>query len=161
MAHSDIFNIINFMRDAGISEEHMSFPSKQEDMFDHWDFKVIIKGREFKIDIKSLKEQARVDYHWIELQNVRGEKGWLYGKADYILFECMEEWLLVKRQTLLDYTIGKTNGKPLIYTKSIDHLKAGYTYQRYKREDITTILSTDELKSIQAKVIKKPKELSV
>ena len=58
--------------------------TKDEDMYLHWDLKI-----EAKIDVKSLKKQSREDvmynenFHWVETQNVRGDKGWLYGEADF------------------------------------------------------------------------------
>lgn len=77
--------------------------SKEVDMFDHIDFFINGKGFEVKA-MKSFKRGMPVDENLIilEFQNVRGNLGWLYGKADYIVFERLNEFIIVKRKDLIE-----------------------------------------------------------
>jgi hypothetical protein len=66
------------------------------DRFDHWDFNV-------KFDVKKIRsvdEFGESNYHWVELMNVNGNQGWLYGKADYFAFETKNYWIIVDAETL-------------------------------------------------------------
>lgn len=79
--------------------------SKLEDIHEHWDFKV----NNSTVDVKALKRINRSDsmfsteYTWVELQNVRGNTGWLFGDADYIAFEQLNHFLIVKRSDLIGF----------------------------------------------------------
>lgn len=37
---------------------------------------------------------------WIEFRNVRGEVGWLFGKANWIAFETADSFLIIDRHDL-------------------------------------------------------------
>lgn len=69
--------------------------SQKDDMFNHIDLFYTIADKTYSFDVKSMKKSNRKDstvddqIHWIELQNVRGNPGWIYGKADFIAFELM------------------------------------------------------------------------
>jgi len=91
--------------------------TEQEDINEHWDFKIKKKGKEYKIDVKSMKKIGRKDeevqdrWHWIELHGVRkNDKGWLYGgKADFIAFETKESFLIVRRLNFANICLGGAN----------------------------------------------------
>jgi len=55
----------------------------------------------YRVDVKAqpLGKQSH-SYRWVELQNVRGDKGWVYGEADFIAFEYDRYWILVPRRRL-------------------------------------------------------------
>ena len=59
-----------------------------------------------KIDVKARKRVARSDDNtqddlvWLEFKNVQGKFGWLYGKADWIAFERLDDFVLVRRHDL-------------------------------------------------------------
>jgi hypothetical protein len=69
--------------------------NKKENMFEHWDMKGIlfdVTKDVFKYDVKGIKRDQRhgnlnPKIVWTESKNVRGDPGWLYGKANYIVFE--------------------------------------------------------------------------
>jgi len=69
--------------------------TKEEDIHEHWDVKLDIK-----FDVKAIKKTNRYDnepnenIHWVELKNVRGNKGWLYGDANYFAFETEDYWII-------------------------------------------------------------------
>lgn len=111
--------------------------AKEQDMFDHYDYIVTTdKKKTFTVEVKSLKRNNREDdaldseIIWAELTNVRGDKGWLRGLADYIVFELDSKFVFVKRKELLDYTLEVTKGKVAGSSKKFYDI-----YQRYGRED--------------------------
>ena len=85
--------------------------SPRQDMRHHYD--VILEdtnGTIIKVDIKGLKRSARngqslVDSMWIEFTNVRGNKGWIHGQADWIAQKVnvigQPEFFIFKRKDLL------------------------------------------------------------
>ena len=94
---------------------------------------------------KSNRKDAIPDdqIHWVELQNVRGNPGWIYGKANFIAFELNNSWLIVKRQKLIELIDKK------VVDKTISKSKDFYTYyQRWGRNDIIVKVKTSDLREI-------------
>lgn len=76
-----------------------------EDMFSHWDLLVKTPNGLKTVDVKAHKHIYRngpllPNWLWIEWLNVRGDKGWLRGEADYIAFEYFNTWLIYERESL-------------------------------------------------------------
>ena len=121
-----------------------------ENIHEHWD----LKDKKFKYDVKSMKRWNRSDkdptdrIHFIEFKNVRGHKGWLYGKADYIVFETRSYWILVGRDKLQNWIEGFQ--MELSTDKEIYKL-----YSRKGRKDLMTIVPTMDLIAISDGLIKK------
>lgn len=130
-----------------------SVSSVHEDMTEHWDLKM-----ETRIDVKGLKKIKRSDlftnenYHFIEIINVHGKLGWLYGeKVDYFAFETNHYWILVKKETLQEFV---KNNVSKIQVDSTD--KALYCfYSREGRKDKMTLIKTLDLMFISTEIIKK------
>jgi hypothetical protein len=126
-------------------------PSTEQDINEHWD--VSIDG--VKFDIKGLKkvnrtdEEYNPDIHWVELENVHGNTGWLYGLADYIAFETKESWLIVDRLILINL-INKNLKTEITTTPQPYKL-----YRRRGRYDVITIVPTSDLIKIKTKEILK------
>jgi hypothetical protein len=137
------------------ASEHLTdvtWPTKEQDMFEHWD----VQGRRrngqlYKYDVKSLKKlnrsdpDYRDDVTWVEGTNVRGDKGWLKGEADYIAFERKSEWLLIPRHILYDWVLDQiakinTVGKGLYQIYTRDNRLDKITLIRY--EDIPEVYLT-------------------
>ena len=84
------------------------------DRMDHFDFNV-------KFDVKKIRstdEWGEANYVWVELMNIKGNEGWLYGKSDYIAFETLKYWIIVEAEKLrsfIDEVV--TNTELLIDTK--------------------------------------------
>ena len=84
--------------------------TEEEEKIEHWDFRVnksskINSGR---YEIKSAKAKARgleKDYNiiYIEFKSVGGNKGWIFGDADYIAFEEPDGFIIFSRKKLLKY----------------------------------------------------------
>lgn len=123
--------------------------SKNDDMYNHIDLIWRYRGGEYSFDVKSAKKANRsdnipnYDINWIELQNVRGNLGWLYGKADYIAFETFTNWLIVRRRDIINLIDLK------VIDRTISKSKDFYTcYQRDGRQDIIIKIPTSDLEKI-------------
>lgn len=128
--------------------------TKEENMYWHvdlwwWSPK---KGR-IGIDVKGPNKNNRLDskydssIHWLELRNVVGAPGWLYGKAAYIAFRMQKQIVFVKREKLLDFALKMSYGKDIVY----DPPKAFYVpYKRkkYGRDDLTIKAKTKDIEAI-------------
>lgn len=79
----------------------------------------------------------------MELKNVRGNPGWLFGKADYIAFEGEKDWIVCRRTDIIKLIDSK------VTNKSIDKSRSLYTYyQRDGRQDIVVKVLSSDLRSI-------------
>jgi DNA-binding Lrp family transcriptional regulator len=127
--------------------------TKNENIFEHWD----ISDNGVKYDVKAMKKFKRGDLnvtdriHYIELKNVRGKDGWVYGKADYIAFETRAYWVIVSRQKLAESINLADMGRstfPQVYK----------LYGRTGREDLMTLVPTVDLIAMSERMIKKVHE---
>lgn len=125
--------------------------STKEDMDEHWDVKLDVK-----FDVKAVKKINRIDdetddnIHWVELINVRGDKGWLYGNADYFAFELNDYWVIVDKKSLQDFIADKCKAKQKSEKPELYKL-----YNRSGRSDVITLVKTIDLIYIAEQIIKK------
>lgn len=122
--------------------KNSQWSTAEEDMHQHID--IHIDG--FSIDVKELKRINRTDVdvnseiHWVELQNVHGNKGWLYGEATHIAFELPDGFLLIERITLHQFC------KHKVADRKIKDIKGLYTlYRRKGRLDVITLVLVEDL----------------
>lgn len=128
----------------------VQFSDKTQDIEEHWDVKVC-----YKYDVKGLKKRRRGDefvdetIHWVEIKNVNGDKGWLYGDADYFSFELSNYWVIVDKKKLQDYVANNTV-KEYVLIPMVNRL-----YSRKDRKDVMTLVKTIDLIYISESFIKK------
>lgn len=110
------------------------------------------------IDVKAKKKLNRGDekeqdeFVWLEFKNVQGKPGWLCGNTDIIAFERNNDFVLVKRKSLLNMTLKKCDiSKRVSYSK--DALYKGYT--RKGRKDLITIVKMSDILEIHHRIWKK------
>lgn len=124
--------------------------TKNENIFEHWD----VSENGIKYDVKAMKKFKRGDLnttdriHYIELKNVRGDDGWVYGKADYIAFETRAYWVIVSREELaksINLMDMERCTSPTVYK----------LYGRSGRSDLMTLFPTVDLIAISERMIKK------
>lgn len=137
--------------------------TKEQDMKDHWDIMVNLDNKAVKIDVKSIKKENRNDilpnenYHWVEITNVNGDTGWLYGDSDLIAFEVEDYFVLVgtlKLRKFLERKMGYISSE--IENIEVVHNKSPYSfYQRKGRKDIVVRVKTIDLIYISYLMIKK------
>lgn len=125
--------------------------TKNEDMYDHIDFwwDSPKKGR-IGIDVKGLNKNKRSDkkyddsIHWLELQNVKGCEGWLFGKAEYIAFRTLSNIIFVKREKLLNFALKVIKGKDVVYDTPSDFY-VPYKRKKWGRDDLSLKVPTSDL----------------
>ena len=80
--------------------------NKDANVYKHVDLYLTQNHNVTSVDVKARKKLSRRDdkynddFTWIEFKNVRGNDGWLYGKADKIVFEREKDFVLVNRDML-------------------------------------------------------------
>jgi len=101
--------------------------SKEEDIYQHIDFWVNNKG----VDVKGSRHLECI---WLELKNVNGDKGWLQGESEWIVFDVEElsSFCVFKRIDLLNYILSTV--KETTESKK-DFLKY-YTRKKWNRKDV-------------------------
>jgi hypothetical protein len=109
---------------------------KIADQFDHYDFKI-------KFDVKTIRsvdEFGESNWHWVELMNINGNTGWLYGKSDYFAFETKNYWILVEAEKLREFI------KRVVVNPEITFTREPYRiYRRRDRLDKVVMVSTLDL----------------
>lgn len=134
----------------------VSFSTSQQDMSEHWDVKLVNKGKTVLTDVKAMKKRNREDstpdetIHYIELFNVSGKKGWLYGKADCFAFETTDQYIVVEKKPLQDFIAEKCKDK--IHSNKPELYKL---YKREGRNDLIVLVETNDLIKIAKRILKK------
>ena len=121
------------------------WPTKSQDMFEHWDVSGIFNNEQYKFDVKTTNRLSYstpdnlMDSAWVEGTNVNGHKGWVKGNADYIVFEREETWLIVDRKELLNLTMKKLQNNNFIKGKGVYllHTRTG------RKDKVTKVLFND------------------
>ena len=99
------------------------------------------------VDVKARKKVSRYsdEYDdenvWIEFNNVRGNLGWLYGKADKIAFERDFDFVLVDRESLREYC--EATVSPVIVKSTAEAI-----YKSFQREGRKDVISRVPMKDI-------------
>lgn len=123
--------------------------SKEENIYDHIDLWLERDGKTYSVDVKAAKRISRADDKldytkiWVEVQSVRADnRGWLFdGKADFIAFEQLSCFLVIKRERLIDIVKEKT--EKVFVSSAKDALHKLYT--RPGRTDCLTILEVNDI----------------
>lgn len=128
----------------------------REDIYNHIDLFLIRNGKTHSFDIKAQKRVSRSNSNysdeiiWIELKNVNGNSGWLYGKQDFIAFEQADCFIVVNRLSLVDYIESFINNDLPYVNSSKDALYK--LYQRNGRKDCITQIRTSDLYKLKHKI---------
>lgn len=140
----------------------------KQDMEEHIDMFLLSKknNKTSSFDVKAVKEINRGTgkddtAHHIELLNVNGDDGWLYGQATYIAFETFTTFVVVDRLRLVEF-INKFLERPsycfdkalpyCIYKRKDYKNKEG---KIKKRNDETMLVETTKLIEISTLIINK------
>tara|TARA_R110000796_G_scaffold239969_1_gene360826 strand:- start:319 stop:837 length:519 start_codon:yes stop_codon:yes gene_type:complete len=128
---------------------------------DHIDF-LFWKGEsEWSVDVKALKKMSRWDKEvnpdiiWVEFKNVRGNEGWLHGKATHIAFELVNEFIVVQT-TDLAKLCDKIVDKKKRVSKAKEALYSLYT--RKGQKDEISIIKLSDVQSLPHSLLQKEKE---
>lgn len=124
--------------------------SESEDIYDHIDIKI-----NTNVDVKGLKKRNRSDEevneheHWLEIKNVNGKNGWVYGETHFFAFELKNYFIVVDKEDLQQFI--KDNIKKEIVSKPTLYK----LYRRKDRKDLITLVTSYDLCYISTRLIKK------
>jgi len=126
------------------------YQGSEDDDIAHTDF-IIRKSRQnLRVDVKGQKSVETLGFIWVELKNVIGKKGWLYGSADAIAFETPVMFIVVPRESLA--RLVEAN----IVDKILPYPKPWHKYCRKDRKDLLTVVPLGDIIRIsEFKFIKK------
>ena len=126
--------------------------STDQDRNGHFDFLV----NDYKVDVKARKNMGVLNHDFqkycvLELQDVYGKRGWLYGDADYIAFEITNFFVVCPRLELVDYV--EKHVKDEFVIDSNDAINKKYT--RFGAVDIITAVPWDEIQTENCFAVRK------
>lgn len=132
--------------------------NKKEDIFEHIDFfwKPNEDTTEIGFDVKGLRKHKRSDKDftdsitWIELINVNGKKGSIYGKAKYIAFLTKTSIIYVLREKIVSFVEDKIKGKETVLTCPSE---CYIPYNRKDRKDLIVKVKIDDLKQFAKQIL--------
>lgn len=139
---------VNVCKKKGVSVR----PASQlENMFQHFDFIVSSADRRkcARVEVKSMKARRRgmepdPRVLYVELKNVHGYAGWLFGKADYLAFEQEKGFLMVDRKELIGVVDTLRPHCTIAETSGITHT----LYSRRNRKDLVMIMDMSDIKHL-------------
>jgi hypothetical protein len=125
---------------------------RDANIYEHWDFEIVKDGYKRKVEVKAAKREKRTDeslnqeWVWIEFRNVRGEAGWLFGKANWIAFETQDPFLIVDRHDLYQLVRRVVDRETQVESAREAKYK---TYTRTGRPDQIAQVRLDDLRKIK------------
>lgn len=144
---------MNLVKAIGLSVRNVD---SKTDIHDHIDFKIVDPknpNKEYGVDVKNNKIYTTNDgekYRFVEIINVNGSTGSLYGKADYIAFKEDDGYIFVCRWQLAHYVKDNLNtSKILTSFYPIENLYF-HQYRSHSktqnRKDIITLIKLSDLR---------------
>lgn len=92
------------------------------------------------IDVKGIRKNDDKEFddtfQWLELQNIIGGKGWLYGSEDYVAFKTFTKVVYIKRERLAEYAEKKAVKCEPVDRKPSEYY-VPYTRSRWGHQDIS------------------------
>jgi len=158
MAEIKFFHIFKYTKD-----DEVRWATQKENIYKKYD--IVSSYKQYgKMDIKAEKDALDHGTIWIEYQNGDGYPGWIFGEADYIVFDFFTKYIFVDREFLLQKANNRTS--KFVYTGDQEALneyvpkyKALYRpYRRPNRQDILTKIKTDDVLDCYAFEMSIPKQ---
>ena len=126
------------------------------EQFDHIDFHLTCKIFIHTVYVNARKRLNRRnidfedDWVWIELKNVRGKDGWLYGASDFIAFEAEDSFIVSFRKELLGFCETKIDTQTRVHISS----RAKYVcYSRRGRQDLISLIKMEDIRKLPNSVV--------
>lgn len=92
---------------------------------------------------KAFSGKKNNKWAWVELKNFKGQPGWLYGSADFVVFESTLHYIFIPRKKLIDFVHSKVNFSQSIVANSWE---AKYKiFQRENNFDEITQINLSDL----------------
>ena len=115
---------------------------------DNFKKEAIKRGYKIKKSDSQSDMYKHIDFYMSN--NVRGNKGWLYGEADYIVFEQINKYIFIDRENLLKYCLDSVEDDYVNSSSQAIYKK----YQRFGRKDVISRIKLSD--AIESKHFTKP-----
>jgi hypothetical protein len=114
------------------------------------------------IDVKALKSKNRgtakdEDTIWVEFKNNVGAPGWLYGEQDFVAFEGLQDYVIVRTGVLRRLAEKLCNISEMVDSAQLALYKG---YSRRNRDDLISIIKRSDLFTIVHTKLKKTCHIS-
>jgi len=93
---------------------------------DYSDCVITVHETEFTVDVKGAKKYTDDQLFLVELRDVNGDPGWLFGKADLVAFQYKNAFIVVKRDELEELV------------KKVAHVEVGKNFENNKIIRVST-----------------------
>lgn len=126
--------------------------TREDNMNKHIDYYLEGKDKTVSVDIKARKRTSRRDkkfndeWIWLELKNVQGRNGWVYGEADFIVFEREGDFVLAPRKSLIKL-INEQVRFDLGFVEKAFQAKYRIYQRKGRRDQITQVKMEDILQT--------------
>jgi dipeptidyl aminopeptidase/acylaminoacyl peptidase len=135
------------VKDATVPEQktHVDFIATKNNQITRYD----VKARK---RVNRQDDKYQDDLIWIEIQNIWGGLGWLFGASDYIVFEREKDFVVVDRQKLADFVTVHCNlRKNARYADEALYAR----YQRFGRKDCLTMIRGEDVQGLAKTIYSK------
>lgn len=141
-----------FVRYCKLHKLRVRPATKYENMILHYDYVVETRNKSYpRVEVKSIKSRRRglppdPRVIFVELKDIDGNPGWLYGKADVIAFQQPEPvgFIFVHRKDLLDIVDVIKKECRMSLQSGVHHT----LYSRPNRHDLMLVLDIDDIQPI-------------
>ena len=128
-------------------------PATTQEQYDHKDWVCSVGS----IDVKAIKGVSRhgkknPNRIWIEFKNTLGNYGWVYGKQDFIAFEQVDCYIMVRRKDLAQLAESLCDMNTKVGTPKEALYKL---YNRKNSRDLISMIKTEDLLTLQHRKINK------
>jgi|9_EtaG_2_1085328.scaffolds.fasta_scaffold00155_12 hypothetical protein len=123
-------------------------PSDLVNQFKHIDYHCDLP---MTVDVKAIKDPETI---WVELKNVQGKEGWLYGEATHIAFQRPLGFVVVRRLHLLEL-VERLVDMDAMVSSPAECLYKLYSRSKWGRKDLLTTIKPADLNTLPYVLIKK------
>lgn len=109
---------LNFFNISRLKGYNPKESNRYQNIMEHWDYKIYVKGKVIRVDVKSAKDN-RFDITYLEILGTSGKDGWLLGEADFIVFQQKDHFIYFRRKDLCDWFFKKVGLNNTIEIKEI------------------------------------------
>jgi hypothetical protein len=110
------------------------------------------------VDVKAMKKKIRresepqEEWVWVEFLNVIGQAGWLYKGAEYVAFEGINNFVVVKKKELAELCESIVDMNTKVYSPTDAFYKA---YSRPSRRDLIAMIKREDLLTLNYVILEK------
>lgn len=121
--------------------------TKYENTVLHYDYVVELNGREYvRVEVKAIKSRRRglppdPRVIFVELKDIHGNPGWLYGAADVIAFQQPDSFVFISRIALLQIVDQIQPQCRIAFQSGLHHT----LYSRPNRQDLMLVLDIEDV----------------